>query len=63
MVKRKVKQIFFQAERKGFEPSIPCGIRAFQARALGQTTLPLQSVFQDATAILPLTSMIGKEND
>ena len=24
-----------KAEREGFEPSIPCGIRAFQARALG----------------------------
>ena len=24
------------AEREGFEPSIPSGIRAFQARALGQ---------------------------
>ena len=30
------------AERKGFEPLIPFGIRAFQARALGQTTLPLR---------------------
>src|SRR3972149_1431743 len=29
------------AEREGFEPSIPCGIRAFQARALGQTMRPL----------------------
>ncbi len=36
------------AERKGFEPLIPFGIRAFQARALGQTTLPLH-----ASAILP----------
>jgi hypothetical protein len=26
--------ILRQAEREGFEPSIPCGIRAFQARAL-----------------------------
>ena len=25
-----------EAERAGFEPAIPCGIRAFQARALGQ---------------------------
>lgn len=50
------------AERKGFEPLIPFGIRAFQARALGQTTLPLQSILQDATAILPLTSLIGKAN-
>lgn len=49
------------AERKGFEPLIPFGIRAFQARALGQTTLPLHSVLLDATKILPLTSLIGKE--
>ena len=53
----------FQAERKGFEPLIPFGIRAFQARALGQTTLPLHLILTDATAILPLTSLIGKEND
>ncbi len=26
---------YFQAEREGFEPSIPCGIHAFQACALG----------------------------
>lgn len=49
------------AERKGFEPLIPCGIRALQARALGQTTQPLRAILQDATAILPLTSLIGKE--
>ncbi len=49
------------AERKGFEPLIPFGIRAFQARALGQTTLPLHLVFLDATKILPLTALIGKE--
>ena len=30
-----------QAERVGFEPTVPCGTRALQARALGQTTLPL----------------------
>ena len=35
--------IFYLAERKGFEPLIPFGIRAFQARALGQTTLPLRA--------------------
>lgn len=30
------------AEGEGFEPSIPCGIRAFQARALGHyATLPM----------------------
>ncbi len=26
----------FEAERVGFEPTIPCGIPAFQAGALGQ---------------------------
>ena len=31
----------FQAERVGFEPTVPCGTRALQARALGRTTLPL----------------------
>ena len=30
-----------QAEREGFEPSNPFGLRAFQARALGQTMRPL----------------------
>ena len=30
-----------QAEREGFEPSNPCRLRAFQARALGQTMRPL----------------------
>ena len=30
-----------QAERVGFEPTEPCGSRALQARALGQTTQPL----------------------
>ncbi len=32
-----------RAEREGFEPSNPCRLRAFQARALGQTMRPLQS--------------------
>jgi hypothetical protein len=32
----------FSAERVGFEPTEPCGSRALQARALGQTTQPLQ---------------------
>ncbi len=31
-----------QAERVGFEPTEPCGSRALQARALGQTMQPLQ---------------------
>lgn len=31
------------AEREGFEPSLPCGKRALQARALGQTTLSLRN--------------------
>ena len=26
----------------GFEPTVPCGTRAFQARAISQTTRPLQ---------------------
>jgi hypothetical protein len=30
------------AERAGFEPALPFGKRALQARALGQTTLPLR---------------------
>ncbi len=51
------------AERKGFEPLIPFGIRAFQARALGQTTLPLHLVLSDASAILPLSSLIGKDKE
>ena len=34
---------FSLAEREGFEPSIPCGIRALQARALDQTTLSLRN--------------------
>lgn len=33
----------FQAEREGFEPSKPFGLRAFQARALGQTMRPLHA--------------------
>ena len=49
------------AERKGFEPLIPCGIRALQARALGRTTQPLRAIPQDARKILPLTTPIGKE--
>ena len=31
------------AERMGFEPMEPFGSRALQARALGQTMLPLQA--------------------
>ena len=30
------------AERVGFEPTLPCGKHALQACALGQTTLPLR---------------------
>ena len=29
------------AEREGFEPSLPCGKRALQARALDRTMRPL----------------------
>ena len=43
----------FQAERVGFEPTVPCGTRALQARALGQTTLPLQK-YADSTIELVL---------
>ena len=32
---------FLLAEKVGFEPTIPCGILAFQASALGQTMRPL----------------------
>jgi hypothetical protein len=28
--------LLMKAERAGFEPAVPCGTRAFQARALGQ---------------------------
>ena len=31
-----------EAERVGFEPTVPFGTRALQARALDQTTQPLQ---------------------
>ena len=31
------------AERVGFEPTVPYGTRALQARAFGQTTLPLHT--------------------
>ena len=34
------------AERVGFEPTVPFGTRALQARALGRTMLPLQGWFQ-----------------
>jgi hypothetical protein len=30
-----------KAERVGFEPTVPCGTRALQARALGRTMQPL----------------------
>ena len=42
--------VFNLAERVGFEPTLPCGKRALQARALGQTTLSLPNV---ADAIIP----------
>jgi hypothetical protein len=32
----RTRALKYKAERAGFEPAIPCGIRAFQARALGQ---------------------------
>ena len=32
---------FFPAERVGFEPTVPRGTHALQARALGRTMLPL----------------------
>ena len=32
-----------EAERVGFEPTIPFGIRALQARALGRTMQPLHN--------------------
>ena len=56
--------LFDMAERKGFEPLIPCGIRAFQARALGQTTLPLHGIIKECdrnfTTTPPL--WVGKWN-
>lgn len=33
-----------KAEREGFEPSRAFALRAFQARALGQTMRPLQNL-------------------
>jgi len=43
LLKEKDPDEGLQAERVGFEPTIPCGIRALQARALGRTTQPLQN--------------------
>ena len=43
---------FSKAEREGFEPSIPEGIRALQARALGQTMRPLPDARHYTTALL-----------
>ena len=37
-----ISQLKQPAERVGFEPTEPCGSRALQARALGQTMRPLQ---------------------
>ncbi len=28
------------AERKGFEPPVPCGTHAFQARTIGHSVIP-----------------------
>ena len=52
------------AERVGFEPTVPFGTRALQARALGQTTLPLPSAeyggdyttLKDADCVLKTSS-------
>ena len=41
--KARLNVLFFLAEREGFEPSIPFGIRALQARALDQATLSLRN--------------------
>jgi hypothetical protein len=52
------------AERAGFEPALPCGKRAFLARALGQTTLPLreQLFFHKQRTVLYHNLLTGKEN-
>ena len=41
----------YLAERVGFEPTIPFGIRALQARALDQTMRPLRIIL--AGEIIP----------
>ena len=43
------------AERVGFEPTVPRGTRALQARAFGRTMLPLQ-----VRGIIPQTNPLFK---
>ena len=47
----------FKAEGVGFEPTIPCGIRALQARALGRTMRPLHVLYTGA--IIPNRRLTG----
>lgn len=53
--------LFSVAERKGFEPLIPFGIRAFQARALGQTTLPLHGIQRMRPKFYHCCPLLGRE--
>ena len=46
---RFVSKAVFLAERAGFEPANLCGLHAFQACALSQTTRPLQIQRADYT--------------
>ena len=48
-------RMLFPAERVGFEPTIPCGILAFQASALGQ----LRYLSIARKAILPGAEIIS----
>ena len=48
----KILGVFYPAERVGFEPTVPCGTRALQARALGRTMLPLHPYQIKARAII-----------
>ena len=52
---------FTVAERKGFEPLIPCGIRALQARALGQTTQPLRAILIGRESYFTINNTMREE--
>ncbi len=55
---------FYVAERGGFEPPIPCGIRAFQARALGRyATSPRETTLKwSPNAPRTITNFVLLEN-
>jgi hypothetical protein len=54
------KRVVFSAERVGFEPTVPYGTRALQARALGRTMLSLHLAVIQATRIIPDSQGLGK---